>query len=44
LNAQTIATWIGHTDTIKPEVNMPTYDFLSDDDLAALAAYLGGLE
>lgn len=44
LNAQAIATWIGHTDTIKPEVNMPTYDFLSDDDLAALAAYLGGLE
>ena len=38
------ANWLGHTDALKPEVDMPTYDFLSQDDLIALAAYLEGLK
>ncbi|MCI2217417.1 cytochrome c oxidase subunit II [Pseudosulfitobacter pseudonitzschiae] len=38
------ANWIAHTETLKPEVAMPSYDHLSPDDLTALAAYLGGLQ
>ncbi|MBF9034316.1 c-type cytochrome [Rhodobacterales bacterium HKCCE2091] len=38
------ATWIAHTDDLKPEVEMPAYDHLTDAELADLAAYLGGLE
>ncbi|PVA11008.1 cytochrome B [Pelagivirga sediminicola] len=37
-------TWIAHTGEIKPEVEMPSYDYLADADLADLAAYLKGLE
>tara|TARA_R110001632_G_scaffold33659_1_gene86358 strand:- start:280 stop:1056 length:777 start_codon:yes stop_codon:yes gene_type:complete len=38
------ANWLGHTDALKPEVDMPTYDFLTQDDLVALATYLEGLK
>ncbi|ASP21303.1 cytochrome c oxidase subunit 2 [Antarctobacter heliothermus] len=37
------ARWLGHAEDIKPEVAMPTYDYLSPADLAALVAYLKGL-
>lgn len=36
--------WIAHTGDIKPEVQMPAYDWLSDADLNALANYLEGLK
>jgi cytochrome c oxidase subunit 2 len=36
--------WIAHTDDLKPEVRMPTYDHLSDAQTRALATYLKGLE
>lgn len=36
--------WIAHTGDIKPEVQMPAYDWLSDTDLNALANYLEGLK
>lgn len=36
--------WIGHTDRIKPDVRMPAYGMLPDDELAALATYLSELE
>nr|WP_239494747.1 cytochrome c oxidase subunit II [Roseovarius amoyensis] len=36
--------WITHTGAIKPEVEMPAYDYLTDTDLSDLAQYLKGLE
>ncbi|RYH04642.1 c-type cytochrome [Salipiger sp. IMCC34102] len=36
--------WIDHTGDIKPEVEMPAYDHLGDDELTALATYLMGLK
>ena len=36
--------WIRETDRIKPGVHMPPFRALSRDDLAALAAYLDGLQ
>jgi cytochrome c oxidase subunit 2 len=36
--------WLAHTGELKPEVEMPTYDHLSDADRGALALYLKGLE
>ncbi|OAN76985.1 cytochrome B [Sulfitobacter sp. EhC04] len=44
VEAPDFASWIAHTETLKPEVAMPSYDHLPPDDLTALAAYLGGLE
>ncbi|WP_118138490.1 c-type cytochrome [Oceanicella sp. SM1341] len=38
------ATWIAHVDALKPEVEMPAYDHLSEPERRALAAYLKGLE
>lgn len=38
-----LSTWIAHTDALKPEVRMPSYD-LPDDQLADLAYYLEGLK
>lgn len=35
--------WIGHTQAIKPAVNMPSFGHLGADDMKALAAYLEGL-
>ena len=37
-------TWITHTGTIKPEVEMPAYDHLNGADRSDLALYLKGLE
>ncbi|SIO00349.1 cytochrome c oxidase subunit II [Vannielia litorea] len=42
--AEDFTRWLGHTESLKPEVRMPTYDFLPPEDIAALAAYLEGLE
>lgn len=38
------ARWIGHTQQVKPEVKMPAFGMLPDEELAALAAYLSGLK
>ena len=38
------ARWIAHTDVVKPDVDMPSYGHLAEDDLEALASYLAGLE
>ena len=35
--------WLGHTDSVKPEVAMPAYDFLLPEDMSALVNYLKGL-
>ena len=40
---EALMRWIAHTGAVKPEVEMPDYDYLPEGDLAALAAYLGGL-
>ncbi len=37
-------TWIAHTGTVKPEVEMPAYDHLDPADRADLAHYLKALE
>ncbi|MFZ3584084.1 cytochrome c oxidase subunit II [Loktanella sp. DJP18] len=39
-----IADWIAHTDDLKPEVEMPAYTDMPDEDLLALASYLKGLK
>lgn len=36
--------WIARTETVKPEVQMPAFGMLPQEDLRALAAYLDGLE
>jgi cytochrome c oxidase subunit 2 len=40
---ETLVTWIGQTDRIKPGVHMPAFRALTPDELSALAAYLGSL-
>ena len=42
--AEAFAEWIGHTDSVKPEVRMPGYDMLTPEQLAAIGHYLKGLE
>ncbi len=44
MTPEALADWIGHTGTIKPEVNMPSYDHLDPDELRALGLYLEALE
>lgn len=39
-----LSDWIAHTGEIKPEVAMPSYDWLPPEDLRALSAYLESLE
>ena len=41
---EALVRWIRETDRVKPGVHMPAFRAVSADDLAALAAYLGGLE
>jgi len=41
---ENIAEWIAHTDDLKPEVEMPAYDDMPNDELLALATYLRGLK
>ncbi len=36
--------WISHPKSLKPQVRMPRFDMLPDEDLEALAAYLNGLD
>lgn len=36
--------WIGHTGDIKPDVKMPAFGMLPDDQLSAMAHYLSGLK
>nr|WP_183818539.1 c-type cytochrome [Parvularcula dongshanensis] len=36
--------WVADHQEIKPENNMPPYDILNDEELAALGAYLEGLQ
>lgn len=36
--------WIAHTKEVKPEVHMPPFGMLPQDDLQAIAAYLDGLQ
>lgn len=38
------AAWIEHTEAIKPEVRMPAYEHLTEDELAALGRYLEALQ
>lgn len=38
------ARWVRDAKAVKPAAKMPAYDFLSDDDLAAIAHYLEGLK
>jgi cytochrome c oxidase subunit II len=41
--AEDFAVWIAETHEVKPEVDMPEYDLLGPEALAALAHYLDGL-
>jgi cytochrome c oxidase subunit 2 len=43
-DAEAFAEWIARNQHIKPENLMPPYEILSEDELAALAAYLDSLE
>jgi cytochrome c oxidase subunit II len=43
-NPDAMAQWIRDPQRFKPGVNMPSHATLSNDDLASLAAYLGGLK
>ena len=43
-NADAIARWIADNQHIKPENRMPGYPIFSEDQLAAMAQYLAGLE
>lgn len=44
MNEDAIALWIAQAQHLKPGNPMPSYDRLSEPELDALAAYLGGLE
>ena len=44
VSAADFTRWIGHTEALKPEVQMPSYDFLSTEELDDLAHYLVGLK
>ena len=43
-NSDDFLRWVTHNKTIKPEVHMPSFNMLPQDDLRALAAYLDALE
>ncbi|WP_035485976.1 cytochrome c oxidase subunit II [Geminicoccus roseus] len=40
---ENIAHFVAHTEALKPGVRMPPYDMLPEDDLVALATWLGSL-
>jgi cytochrome c oxidase subunit 2 len=44
VGAEDFARWIGAVQAIKPEAEMPSYDHLTGEELAALATYLEGLK
>jgi cytochrome c oxidase subunit 2 len=39
-----LVRWIAHTEAVKPGVRMPSFGALPDEHVAAIAAYLEGLE
>jgi cytochrome c oxidase subunit 2 len=41
---ESLVRWLSHTQTIKPEANMPAFGMLPSEDLRALAIYLDGLK
>lgn len=41
---ETLVRWIAHTETIKPDVRMPSFGALPEEHIEAIAAYLEGLE
>jgi cytochrome c oxidase subunit 2 len=41
---EALARWIKQTDRVKPGVHMPAFRTLADDEVSALAAYLGSLK
>lgn len=43
-SADQIRRWIAHTSLAKPQVKMPDFSMLTDEELEALAAFLEGLE
>lgn len=43
-NPGSIARWIEETHHLKPEVNMPAFDMLPQEEITAMAVYLGELE
>lgn len=43
-DAEDFARWVGAAQSIKPEVEMPSFDHLSEAELLALGSYLEGLE
>ncbi|MGH8496547.1 MAG: cytochrome c oxidase subunit II [Gammaproteobacteria bacterium] len=43
-DVESFARWIGHTDAVKPDVEMPAYDMLTPEQLTAIGHYLKGLE
>jgi len=43
-NPEAFRRWIAHTDSVKPEVLMPTFGMLPPEDVQALATYLDGLQ
>ena len=43
-NEEHLMRWIARTEHLKPDVDMPAFDHLSEDELRAIAAYLKGLK
>lgn len=43
-DSEAFARWIGNPDHVKPDVNMPGFGMLPEDELTALASYLSGLK
>lgn len=41
---EAFARWITHTSLLKPDVNMPSFGMLPDEQIAAMASYLSGLQ
>lgn len=44
VTAKAFIEWIDHPKAVKPGAKMPSYAFLDDDELAAIAVYLEGLK
>jgi cytochrome c oxidase subunit 2 len=44
MTVEALARWIARTEHVKPEVLMPPFGMLPDDELQALANYLEGLK
>ena len=42
-NAEALLRWIARTEHVKPEVLMPPFGMLPDDEIRAIANYLEGL-